>query len=148
MRTIETERLLLRPFTLDDVEASYQMNSDPEVTRYTNDGGVKTREQIRHLIKDHVLSDYQKHGFGRFAVVLKEENRFIGFSGLKYLPDLDEVDIGYRFLRAYWGQGFATESARVSMKFGFEELNLEELDFEDDESSFLSSSRDDLDFEE
>lgn len=127
MKTIETDRLLLRPFTLDDVEASYQVNKDPEVTRYTNDGGVKTKERIQYLIENNVLGDYRKYGFGRFAVVLKEENKFIGFSGLKYLPEFDLVDLGYRFHRDYWGKGFATESGKASLAFGFEELKLSKI---------------------
>lgn len=124
---LETERLILRPHTLDDVEPSYQMNLDEEVSRYTGDRGVQSREEIHRRIKEDVLGDYAKYGFGRFAVMLKSENIFIGFSGLKYLPDLDEVDLGYRLVRDYWGKGYATESAQASLDFGFNQLGLERI---------------------
>lgn len=124
---LETERLILRPHTMDDVEPAYQMNLDEEVSRFTGDGGVQSREEIHRRIKEDVLGDYAKYGFGRFAVILKSENKFIGFSGLKYLPDLDEVDLGYRLMRAYWGKGYATESAKTSLEFGFHELQLSKI---------------------
>jgi len=97
------------------------------MTRYTNDGGVKTKEEMYAAIKDNVLGDYAKYGFGRFAVVLKEENAFIGFSGLKYLPEEDAVDLGYRFRTDLWGKGIGTESAKASMEFGFGTLGLKSM---------------------
>ncbi len=124
---IQTERLLLRPFTPADIEPSYQVNLDPLVSRYTHDGGVKTLEEIDHTIRTNVLGDYQKYGFGRFAVIHKHDNRFIGFAGLKYLPDLDQVDIGYRFHSHYWGQGIATECGQVILPFGFDVLGLDHI---------------------
>lgn len=124
---IETERLILRRYTMDDVQDAYEVNLDPEVSRYTCDGGVKTLEEIRQIIKNNVLGDYEKHGFGRYAVIYKPDNKFIGFSGLKYLPEYDTVDIGYRFAKKYWGMGIATESARPFLKYGFETLKLKEI---------------------
>jgi [ribosomal protein S5]-alanine N-acetyltransferase len=125
--TIETERLLLRPFCLDDIEPSYVMNLDAEVSRYTADGGVVSREEIKRRIVENVFGDYEKYGFGRLAVELKTENKFIGFAGLKYLDDLKEVDLGYRFMKEYWGKGIATEAAKASVNFGFETLGLNKI---------------------
>lgn len=124
---IETERLIIRPTTIEDAEAAYQVNLDPEVSRYTCDGGVKTREEIYAILKNYTLADYKKYGFGRMSVIYKPENCYIGFCGLKYLPDLDTVDIGYRFAQKYWGQGIATEAARPFIRFGFETLGLKEI---------------------
>jgi len=124
---IETNRLLLRPFTMDDVEASYQMNLDPEVSRYTGDGGVVDIFEMRNRIKDVIEGDYAKYGFGRFVVEWKETNEFIGFSGLKFLPDYDFVDLGYRFLQRFWGKGIATEAANASLDFAFQELKLNKV---------------------
>ncbi|UTW61664.1 GNAT family N-acetyltransferase [bacterium SCSIO 12741] len=124
---LETERLILRPFDQEDIEPSYQMNLDAEVSRYTGDGGVVSREEVAHRIQENVLGDYRKHGFGRFAVELKGGPRFIGFAGLKYLPDWKEVDLGYRFMQDYWGQGLATEAGRACLKFGFETLHLSKI---------------------
>ena len=124
---IETERLLIRPFKMEDIEPSYIMNLDAEVSRYTGDGGIVSKEEIERRIVENVFGDYEKHGFGRLAVELKGENKFIGFTGLKYLEDMDEVDLGYRFMKEYWGKGIATESAKACVNLGFNTLGLKRM---------------------
>ena len=124
---IETERLLIRPFKMEDIEPSYKMNLDAEVSRYTGDGGVVSKKEIERRIIENVFGDYQKHGFGRLAVELKGENKFIGFTGLKYLEDMNEVDLGYRFMKKYWGKGIATESAQACVNLGFNTLGLKRI---------------------
>lgn len=124
---IETKRLILRPFTRDDILPSYEMNLDKEVSKYTGDGGVVSKAEIERRITQDVLGDYKTHGFGRFAVELKSNGQFIGFAGLKYLDDLKEVDLGYRFMKAHWGQGLATEAAKACVNFGFNTLKLKRI---------------------
>lgn len=102
------------------------MVSEPAVIRYIGEQQILSVEETRKFIEDY--PDFREHGFGRWACWLKSENRIIGFSGLKKLTDLHgAVDVGYRFFPEYWGQGFATESGLVSIKFGFETLGLEEI---------------------
>ena len=127
MNPIVTERLIIRPFTLDDIEAAYQMNLDEEVSKFTGDGGVVSYEEIEQRITNDVLGDYQKHGYGRFAVEWKESGEFIGFAGLKYLENMQEVDLGYRLMSAYWGNGIATEAGKACLEYGFEELGLKRI---------------------
>ena len=124
---IETERLLIRPFCEQDIAPSYTMNLDPDVSRYTGDGGVVSKKEIERRIIENVFGDYKKYGFGRLAVELKSENKFIGFTGLKYLKEMDEVDLGYRFMKAYWGKGFATESGQACVQLGFNQLGLKRM---------------------
>lgn len=124
---IETERLIIRPFKLEDIEPSYEMNLDSEVSKYTGDGGVVSIKEIERRITENVFGDYEKYGFGRFAVELKENGQFIGFSGLKYLDDMNEVDLGYRFMRQYWGKGIATESCKACLDYGLNQLNLKKI---------------------
>ena len=124
---IETERLIIRPFTMDDLEAAHAMNLDEEVSKYTGDGGVVSKKEMERRIVEDVFGDYNKHGYGRLAVELKGADKFIGFTGLKYLEDLEEVDLGYRFMKAYWGKGIATESGKACVKFGFETLGLDRI---------------------
>lgn len=124
---IETERLIIRPFELSDIAPSYEMNLDPEVSRYTGDGGIVSYEELQRRIEEDVMGDYQKHGYGRLAVELKGVDKFIGFTGLKFIPELGTTDLGYRFKSAYWGKGIATESAIACVKLGFEQLKLDHL---------------------
>jgi RimJ/RimL family protein N-acetyltransferase len=127
MKTLTTSRLVLRPFTIEDVPVQYEMNLDPEVSRYTGDGGVVGIDEIERRIKDHVLRDYRVHGFGRMAVVLKETDEVIGFCGLKYLSDLEEVDLGYRFVQRHWGKGIATEAGQAILDYGWSDLGLKRV---------------------
>ena len=127
MKTITTERLVLRPHTMDDVHASYEMNLDPSVSRYTHDGGVVSLEEIERRIREDVLGDYSKHGYGRFAVTLKDTGEFIGFCSIKYLEDYKLNDLGYRLKHDYWGNGYATEASKASLEYGFNTLDLTEI---------------------
>ena len=124
---IETERLLIRPFKMEDIEPSYMMNLDADVSRYTGDGGIVSKKEIKRRVVENVFGDYEKYGFGWLAVELKGENKFIGFTGLKYLEDMDEVDLGYRFMKEYWGKGIATESGKACVSLGFNNLGLKRM---------------------
>jgi RimJ/RimL family protein N-acetyltransferase len=127
MIKIETERILLREFTLEDCEAVFEFSMNKEVQKYTGDITLQTVNQAKDIIKNVWFSDYKKYGYGRWAVVYKPVNKVIGFAGLKYLPELDETDIGYRFLPEYWGKGIATEVSKEIIKYGFEVLKLKKI---------------------
>ena len=73
------------------------------------------------------FKDYKKHGYGRWATIYKPDNKLIGFAGLKYLPEFDETDIGFRFLPEYWGKGLATEASKEIITYGFETLDLQKI---------------------
>ncbi|MFC5547149.1 GNAT family N-acetyltransferase [Massilia aerilata] len=121
---METERLLLRPFTLDDAEAWLPLISLPEIIRHTGDAPATSVEQAREILRTRPLRDYAVHGYGRLAVIEKASGRLAGFSGLKYVEELGAADIGYRFLPDCWGKGYATESARPLMEHGRRVLGL------------------------
>jgi ribosomal-protein-alanine N-acetyltransferase len=84
-------------------------------------------EEARQLLIDHPIADYRKHGFGRGACILKSTGEQIGFAGLKHLEELGDVDVAYRLLPAYWGQGLATEAALASVRYGFADLGLKQI---------------------
>jgi RimJ/RimL family protein N-acetyltransferase len=125
----ETERLLLREFVESDATDFYVLGSDPQIIRYTGDpgGGFRSVEHAMEILHSHPMADYRNHGYGRWAVIHKESGRLIGFAGLKYLEELDDIDLGYRLIPEYWGHGLATESALAVRDYGFEDLSLEEV---------------------
>jgi ribosomal-protein-alanine N-acetyltransferase len=127
MKTIETERLLLREYIEDDAEAFFELNQDPDVLRHVPDKALPDIAAARQILIDYPIADYHKYGFGRFACILKKTGENIGFSGLKYLPEFGEVELGFRLMRAYWGQGLATETAIASIRFGFSDLRLKQI---------------------
>jgi ribosomal-protein-alanine N-acetyltransferase len=123
MNTIETERLILRKFTIEDAQDAFEMNSDPEVLKYIPADPAKSVEETRELIKRTTLADYKTHGFGRHAIVLKSTGKLIGFTGLKQEDNIDGVELGYRLNRSFWGQGLGFEAAEPFIKIAFEEMN-------------------------
>ncbi|MDZ4706540.1 MAG: GNAT family N-acetyltransferase [Saprospiraceae bacterium] len=119
---LETERLLLREFEVADAPHYYELNQDPEVLRYTGDAPFPTLESAVDFLRNY--DHYQQHGFGRWTVILRETGELIGWCGLKYLQDVDEVDLGYRFFQKHWRKGYATESGKACVRYGFEDLKL------------------------
>lgn len=125
---LETSRLRLRQWRDDDVEPLYAMTSDPEVQAHfpSLQDRDKTVEMLGRL---HELID--EKGWGFWAVELKAGRRFAGFCGIKEVnfevPFAPAVEVGWRFARDTWGHGYATEAARASVRFGFEELGLDEI---------------------
>ena len=124
--TLETPRLYLREFTMDDAQLLIELNSDPEVTRYTGDGPVKDPEDGKRILREIILPQYPNK-IGRWAVHLKSDDEFIGWCGLKYIPELNETDLGYRFFQKHWGNGYATESAKAVMAYGQDVLKLQQI---------------------
>ena len=124
---LETTRLVLRWFTFDDLDAFYELGSNPLVVRYIGNRPFASREVARKTLADAPLHDYATYGFGRFACVWKETGEVIGFCGPKFLPDTEDVDLGYRFLPTFWGIGLATESSLAVISYARHTLNLTRL---------------------
>lgn len=122
---IETQRLSLRPHQYDDVSFMIELNSDPEVTRYTGDGSVD-EEQAREIVS-RLLTQFKEKNIGRFITIEKATGEKVGWCGLAFLKDRGVIDLGYRFLRSKWGLGYATESGRACLRYGFETLYFNEI---------------------
>ena len=127
----ETECLILRDFHKSDAEDLFEIDSNPEVHKYLGNNPVKHIDQILEVINS-VQMQYQQNGIGRWSTIEKSSGKFIGWSGLKYVSEsqinqTSYYDVGYRFHPDYWGKGYATESGRASLKFGFEVLDLTEV---------------------
>ncbi|UTW45952.1 GNAT family N-acetyltransferase [bacterium SCSIO 12696] len=122
---IETERLWLCEMDEQDQGWFFELNSDPEVMKYTGEDCFKTPEQALQVLRERPMRDYRQYGYGRWACVLKDSQKVIGWCGLKYLDDLDQVDVGYRFFKRFWGNGLGTEASRACVQYGLNSLGLE-----------------------
>lgn len=122
MFLLVTPRLHLREFTVEDARDIHLLNLDPEVIRYTGDAPFPSVAAAAKFLEGY--DHYRRYGHGRWAVELRENGTFLGWCGLKYTPELDEHDIGFRFMRVHWGKGYATEAALACLGHGFEVLGL------------------------
>jgi RimJ/RimL family protein N-acetyltransferase len=125
---IETERLLLRPWSDADREPFGAMNADPEVMRYM---GRRLDRPGSDALIDRIVQGWLADGFGLWAVERRPDDRFIGFVGLSRpsfdAPFMPAVEVGWRLSREAWGYGYATEGGRASLRYGFEKVGLDEI---------------------
>lgn len=120
---LKTPRLILRQFTKADAPLILELNSNPEIVKYVHEPTLKTIEHAQDILNNIILPQYQNN-LGRWAIHTKNNMDFIGWCGLKYLPEPDEIDLGYRLMQKAWGHGYATEAAKACLEHGFNELNL------------------------
>lgn len=122
----QTERLLLRPFTMDDFEAWYPLDQDPRVMQYIWKCKPKpmTREDAIHRLE--YIVDYHNRfpGFGIMATIERSTERLMGWTALKDLDQTELIEIGYRYFPEFWGKGYATEAAGQLVGHGFKTLDL------------------------
>jgi len=123
---LETPRLRLRPFVSSEAEALFRYRRDPEVMRYIASGPDRTIEDTRKVL-DRYFRHQEKYGFSKWAVELRETGALIGDSGLMLLDDGSDFELGYRFAREQWGQGFATECGRAWLEAAFSRFGLERV---------------------
>ena len=128
---VETPRLILREIISEDLDRIFLLDSNPDVMRYIGVEPVKTIEESVETIKK-IRKQYRENGIARWAVVEKASNLLVGWCGLKYLTEpingfKNVYELGYRFLPEFWGKGFATESAKAVLKYGFYQMNLDTI---------------------
>lgn len=127
----ETDRLLLRELLPTDDSSMFELDSDPDVHFFLGNHPVKTIEESRAMIA-LIRQQYVDYSIGRWAVIQKQSGDFMGWAGLKYITGTinghsNFYDIGYRFIKRYWGNGYATEAGRPAITYGFTQLNLQEM---------------------
>lgn len=127
-KIIETERLYFRELAESDDVGMFSLDSDPEVHEFLGKKPVKTIEEAREVIR-FIRQQYIDNGIGRWAIIEKETGNFIGWGAFKFVTDLvnghiNYYDLGYRFIKSAWGKGYATESAKAAIAYGFNELKL------------------------
>ena len=128
---IKTNRCLLRDFNKDDTQNLFDLDSDPDVHIYLGKKHLKNIKEVPPIL-DHLLKQKIELGTARLAVINKENNEFIGWTGIKFINEpinnmVNFYELGYRFKKKYWGKGYATETGIASLEYGFNVLNAEKI---------------------
>lgn len=129
---LETDRLILRPLTLDYAEAMFIMDSNPNVHKYLWNTPAKEISEIIKVI-EYVQKQYAENNIGRYATILKENGQFIGWTGIKFVNDHVEngntnfFDYGYRLDEPFWNKGYATEATKFWLDYGFNQMKIQEV---------------------
>ena len=128
---LETPRLILRELVASDAPGMFELDSNPEVHRYLGNKPISSIKESEDVI-EFVRKQYLENGIGRWAMVLKSNNAFMGWAGLKLIKEetnghLNYYDLGYRLIQKFWGQGFATEAAAASRDYCFSVLQSDVL---------------------
>lgn len=129
IKPFETKRFYLRPLNLGDLRDMFELDVNSEVHRFLGNKPVTHLAQVRQNLED-IMSQYSRHGIGRWAVIDKLTGDFLGWSGLKYEyePGYGHYyDIGYRLKEQFWGKGIGSETAMAWLKCGFDQLKLKSI---------------------
>lgn len=121
----ETERLRLRRFSMADVDALVELDSDPEVMRFLTGGVATPLATVRDEQLPKLLAQYDRHpGLGRWAALDRGTGDFLGWFALDPSPDGTEAELGYRLRRSAWGRGLATEGSRALVRYAFDRVGV------------------------
>ena len=128
---VQTDRLLLGEVLPTDNESIFELDSDRDVHQYLGDPIIHTIEDSQEIIAN-IRHHYKNNGIGRWAVIEKATNQFMGWCGLQLETKTvnhhtNFYDLGYRLIKRYWGFGFATESAKAVLTYGFDKLCISEV---------------------
>ncbi|MFB0558272.1 MAG: GNAT family N-acetyltransferase [Candidatus Bathyarchaeia archaeon] len=122
---VKTDRLTLRGFEYRDIDRLAEILGDPLVMRYMPGSKPWPREWAEKELRN-IIEHWDQYGYGRWAV-LHEDGKLIGWCGLGYLKELGETEVAYLLDKDYWNRGYATEAARLSLGYGFEEAELDRI---------------------
>jgi [ribosomal protein S5]-alanine N-acetyltransferase len=128
---ISTERLIVRALAAGDVNGIYELDADAEVHTYLGNNPIKTIKEAKDVIA-FIQKQYVENGIGRWAIIEKNTNEFVGWTGLKLVKEsinnhTSYYDLGYRLQKKYWGKGYATESAVAILQHAFTSMKLTEI---------------------
>lgn len=124
MSILETNRLSLRRFTLDDDVFIYELLNQPAWKRYIGDRGIDSVPAARAYIETVLIAAYRRLGFGFFGMELKTSGALVGMCGLIKREALDDIDLGFALLSPFEGQGLAYEAAAATLAYGRDTLGL------------------------
>ena len=126
-KTFETDRLIIQPTSTEDAEFIYELLNSPKYIQFVGDKNLKNIEDARNYIKSRMLSQLERLGYSNYTVISKSHNTKIGCVGLYDREGVDGIDLGYSFLTAFEGKGFAFEASRELKKAAKEEYGITHL---------------------
>ncbi|WP_126631430.1 GNAT family N-acetyltransferase [Dictyobacter alpinus] len=126
MIILETEQLLFRPLTLDDLDDMTALYTDPEVTRFL--GGPRSRDEVKRVLNGYIR-EYQIYGHSFFATIRKSDQSFIGHCGLlkQEVQGQEEIELAYVLARPYWQNNLALEGTAALKEYGLNQLGFTRL---------------------
>ena len=119
---VTTERLILRPFSEQDVEPLFDILQQPGILRYFPRSDPLPREAVERIVT-RWLTHWEEHGYGWWAVELRDDPHLLGWTGLTYLPETGETEVAYLLRQEVWRRGLATEAAKTALRFGFDRFD-------------------------
>jgi RimJ/RimL family protein N-acetyltransferase len=123
---LETERLLIRRVTPDDLDVLVTLRSGDDVNRYIGGRELQNPEAIEKRLQVY-MDCWDKFGFGMGLMMYKPTGEPIGWSGLMPLEDTGEIEVGYGMIKPYWRKGIGLECARAWLDYGFNQAHLERI---------------------
>jgi len=128
-KIIETKRLYLREFTPDDAQRILALNTDPQVMKYQAEHARSSvsLERSETMVAECMRYYSVKPALGVWPTILKDGDRFTGWTCLKNLENTEEIELGYRYFPEFWGQGLCTEISLALLLHGFQEVGLDRV---------------------
>jgi len=124
--TIETPRTFLRAFNVGETKTLHAILAEPGVLRYFPSSKPPPLERVEKLIESQ-SRHWEEQGYGWWAVADQKDDTLIGWCGLGFLENTEEIEIKYLFKRSHWGKGIATETASVCLEYGYREVDLDTI---------------------
>ena len=121
----KTERLFVRPYSMDDFDNFFRLNGDEEVMRYIRP--AQTREQSKEFLQKIIAAYIERPGIGRWGMFLREDEKFVGSFAIIPIEHSDKLQLGYALLKENWGKGYASESVKKGIQYAFDKLQLAEI---------------------
>ncbi|MEM6751812.1 MAG: GNAT family N-acetyltransferase [Cyanobacteria bacterium P01_C01_bin.38] len=126
-KILHFDGLTMKPLQLSDFDSLAAIWADPEVTKFLPSRGVPILREKTEKALASFIEHWQKLEYGIWKIIEDETDKMVGYCGLRYLDELNEVELLYGLAKEYWGKGIATKAAKVSVLYGFERANLDRI---------------------
>ncbi len=137
-KTFETERLLLKPMSVNDSKFIFELYNSPKFIKFIGDRNIKTIKDAENYIKEKFLPQFEKLGYGNYLIIRKSDEKKIGGVGIFEREGLDVQDIGFSFLDEFQGKGYGYEAASKLLESAYKEFALKKISAITSKENFAS----------